>query len=192
LLGYQNVYHGIKMIDTPEDWVITGQAADATFPHLAANKPGLRPRSFTRSDWDELFGTCEAATNVASLFGPELIATYPNAKIMFMPLHDRLQPRDLWLRAEAAIQACRMGQAEGFPGMMCHLSIAETDQPVFRDTWDSLQEASRIWRRTRGQGHFFTSRLEQNGSSCSMSDLEKRVTGYFSNNKPGLTESGPK
>lgn len=80
LLGYQNVYHGIKSIDTPEDWVVFSRAADATFSNL----PSYTGKPFSRTEWDELFGDCEAVTDMGAMFGAQLIEAYPEAKVVLV------------------------------------------------------------------------------------------------------------
>ena len=80
VLGYDGVYHGVKAIDSPEDWKILHRAADATFPSL----PTYTGQSFTRAQWDELYGSYEATTDVASIFAMELIKAYPTAKVILV------------------------------------------------------------------------------------------------------------
>jgi len=80
LLGYKDVYHGIKSIDSPTDWAIFSRAADATFPNL----PTYTGKPFTVAEWDEVFGECEAVTDIGSMFGPQLIEAYPDAKVILV------------------------------------------------------------------------------------------------------------
>lgn len=80
LLGYKNVYHGIKSIDSQEDWTVFYRAADATFPNL----PSYTGKPFTRAEWDEVFGDCDAVTDVAAMFGLQLIEAYPEAKVVLV------------------------------------------------------------------------------------------------------------
>lgn len=80
ILEYNSVYHGIKAIDSPKDWVILDRAADATFPCL----PSYTGKAFTHEDWEELYGPCEAVTDTASLFGLRLIEAYPKAKVLLV------------------------------------------------------------------------------------------------------------
>ncbi|EKJ75782.1 hypothetical protein NXS19_008432 [Fusarium pseudograminearum] len=77
-LGYKNVYHAIQAIDSPEDWKILERACDASFPNL----PSYTGKPFTREEWDELWGHCEGTTDVASIFAPQLIKAYPDAKVI--------------------------------------------------------------------------------------------------------------
>ncbi|KAJ5369282.1 uncharacterized protein N7496_009042 [Penicillium cataractarum] len=79
ILGLKT-HHGLleKVTDTP--WVQLEQAAESTWP----STPGARPRaSFTRADWDKLWGEkYDAVTDLASPFALELIRAYPNAKVV--------------------------------------------------------------------------------------------------------------
>lgn len=67
-------------MDSPSDWQIFDKAADATFPNL----PTYTGKPFTREDWDQLFGPCEAVTDVASVFAPQLLEAYPEAKVVLV------------------------------------------------------------------------------------------------------------
>ncbi|KAF4977239.1 hypothetical protein FZEAL_6203 [Fusarium zealandicum] len=78
VLGYKDVYHGTKAIDNAEDWAIMEHAADASFPNL----PTYTGKPFTREDWEQLWGHCEATTDVASVFAPKLIEAFPEAKVI--------------------------------------------------------------------------------------------------------------
>ncbi|RBR12799.1 uncharacterized protein FIESC28_08501 [Fusarium coffeatum] len=78
ILGYKNVYHATQAIDRPQDWDILERACDASFPNL----PSYTGKPFTREQWDELFGHCEGTTDVASVFAPQLIKAYPDAKVI--------------------------------------------------------------------------------------------------------------
>ncbi|CAG7562704.1 unnamed protein product [Fusarium equiseti] len=78
ILGYKNVYHATQAIDRSEDWEILERACDASFPHL----PSYTGKPFRRDQWDELWGHCEATTDVACAFAPQLIQVYPDAKVI--------------------------------------------------------------------------------------------------------------
>lgn len=80
ILGYQGVHHTSKAINRLRDWEILEAAADATFPCL----PTYTGVPFTRTDWDELYGSYEACTDAASIFAPELIRAYPQAKVILI------------------------------------------------------------------------------------------------------------
>ncbi|KAI5459191.1 P-loop containing nucleoside triphosphate hydrolase protein [Mariannaea sp. PMI_226] len=80
ILGYKDVYHGLKAIGTNEDWVILNRAADASFPVL----PTYTSKPFTRDEWDEVFGHCEGVTDIGAMFAPQLIEAYPDAKVILV------------------------------------------------------------------------------------------------------------
>lgn len=80
ILGYKNVYHTSKAINRRRDWEVLDAAADATFPCL----PSHTGEPFTKEQWDEIFGASEATTDCASIFGPELIRTYPDAVVILV------------------------------------------------------------------------------------------------------------
>ncbi|KAK1758779.1 hypothetical protein QBC47DRAFT_95779 [Echria macrotheca] len=81
-LGYANVYHGLNSLGVNDDWVILNAAADATFPSLPTYRGPEKP--FSRAEWDAIFGSCEAVTDVASVFGPALIDAYPDARVVLV------------------------------------------------------------------------------------------------------------
>ncbi|KAK3319399.1 hypothetical protein B0H66DRAFT_559397 [Apodospora peruviana] len=80
MLGYKNVYHGLNSLGNNADWAILNAAADATFPSL----PSHSHKPFTVAEWDQIWGSCEAVTDVASVFGPQLIDAYPDAKVVLV------------------------------------------------------------------------------------------------------------
>ncbi|KAK8090596.1 hypothetical protein PG994_000101 [Apiospora phragmitis] len=80
ILGYQNVHHGIQAISNPNDWAVFSRASDTFFKTL----PSYKGQSFGRSDWDEVFGQCEAVTDMGSFFALPLIEAYPDAKIVLV------------------------------------------------------------------------------------------------------------
>ncbi|UKZ77552.1 hypothetical protein TrVFT333_005275 [Trichoderma virens FT-333] len=83
ILGYKNVYHGLTMLDRNQDWVLLEKAADATYPQVL--NPGKKPPPpWTRSDWDRLFGECDAVTDIGSFFSLQLLEAYPDAKVVLV------------------------------------------------------------------------------------------------------------
>ncbi|KAI1088918.1 hypothetical protein F5B19DRAFT_485606 [Rostrohypoxylon terebratum] len=78
ILGFKT-HHGLleSVYDTP--WALLEQAAEATWPHV----PSARPRApFTRADWDAIWGSYDAVTDLASPFAPQLVEAYPAAKVV--------------------------------------------------------------------------------------------------------------
>lgn len=80
ILGYQNVYH--YLLDEVPSHSLSGfiRAAEASFPSM----PGYTGEPLTREQWDHIFGRCEAVTELAGLFGPELVRVYPHAKVVLV------------------------------------------------------------------------------------------------------------
>ncbi|KAK4450495.1 hypothetical protein QBC34DRAFT_324020 [Podospora aff. communis PSN243] len=81
-LGYQNVYHGLNSLGNSDDWAVLNNAADATFPALPTYRGPGKP--FTRDEWDQIWGSCEAVTDVASVYGATLARAYPDAKVILI------------------------------------------------------------------------------------------------------------
>ncbi|KAM4060049.1 nad dependent epimerase [Hirsutella rhossiliensis] len=79
-LGYENVHHTLKSdIFQNEPYnKFCSRAADAIFPALPTYTGG----TITREDWDTVYGTCEAVTESAAFFAPQLIRAYPKAKVV--------------------------------------------------------------------------------------------------------------
>ncbi|KAH7155863.1 hypothetical protein B0J13DRAFT_235543 [Dactylonectria estremocensis] len=90
MLGYKDVYHGIKAIDNNEDWAIMNRAADASFSSL----PSYTGKPFTREQWEELWGHCEGVTDVAAAFAPQLIEAFPEAKVLLV-----VRDYDKWFKS---------------------------------------------------------------------------------------------
>ena len=80
ILGYVGVFHGIKVLSDDAVFRKIGRAADATFPNL----PSYTGKPFSRGDWEDLYGEYEVSTDMASFFTPQLIATYPDAKVVLV------------------------------------------------------------------------------------------------------------
>ncbi|KAM0332584.1 hypothetical protein ACHAQA_002868 [Verticillium albo-atrum] len=75
-LGYEDTYHMMSCsIENPPDALMWSDA-------LAAKYHGVG-EPFTRADWDQLLGHCQAVCDwPAVAFAPELIAAYPEAKVI--------------------------------------------------------------------------------------------------------------
>ncbi|KAH7363183.1 hypothetical protein B0T11DRAFT_318679 [Plectosphaerella cucumerina] len=106
-LGFQHIFHGLNSIDKPSHWKFFEEAAHAKWPHILT--PDIHPHKvepkFTREDWDELFGPFDVLTDFSCLFAPELIAAYPDAKVI-------LTERDVdkWYTSfESTVLACLYG-----------------------------------------------------------------------------------
>lgn len=87
-------YHGLDMIhrDISEpgsmaDWAKLERAAKVTWPEARHSTQGLKAvskESFTREDWDDIFGEFDVITDVGSCFVEQLIDAYPNAKVVLV------------------------------------------------------------------------------------------------------------
>ncbi|KAL2756624.1 hypothetical protein ACRALDRAFT_2018314 [Sodiomyces alcalophilus JCM 7366] len=80
-LGYKT-HHGLleDVMETP--WSLIERAAEATWPDVPGATQGQRPPPHTRADWDAIWGSYDAVTDIASPFVPELIRAYPDAKVV--------------------------------------------------------------------------------------------------------------
>lgn len=78
ILGFKDVYHALQSIDHPEQAEFFNRAAMASFPNL----PDYTGKPFTQQDWDELYGPCEASTDIAGIFGATMVRAYPEAKVI--------------------------------------------------------------------------------------------------------------
>lgn len=112
ILGYKDVHHGITA--GPRDWPLIEDACDALFPVL----PSYNGKRMTRTDWDRIFGPCEAVTDMGSFFALELIKSYPEAKVI-------LVERDVetWYRSfeEAIVDTTWGWRADFFSNLLAPL-----------------------------------------------------------------------
>ncbi|CAN8104759.1 unnamed protein product [Discula destructiva] len=83
ILGYTNVWHPLQATRHKPLWRALDRASDATFPSLPGHDPVKQP-PFTRAEWDEIWGPCEAITDICSFFAPQLIAAYPEAHVVLV------------------------------------------------------------------------------------------------------------
>ena len=76
ILGYENPYHFSSMYGNVQD-------ADMWKEALRAKYKGYG--TFGRAEWDQLLGHVAAVTDApCNIFGPELIETYPEAKVVLV------------------------------------------------------------------------------------------------------------
>jgi len=91
-LGYR-VHHALMEDITDSPWAALEHAAEATYPSLhtttattcwpRSQPPSPPPPRYTRRDWDAIWGdTYDVATDIACPFTFELIAAYPDAKVI--------------------------------------------------------------------------------------------------------------
>ncbi|KAF4963648.1 hypothetical protein FSARC_8353 [Fusarium sarcochroum] len=126
MLGYKDVYHGIEAMESPSHWSLP----------------------FTREEWDELWGHCEAVTDVGSAFAPQLIEAYPDAKVILTGEEARQKGRETYERHHRVIREMvprerlleyRMG--EGW-GPICDF----LDKPVPDEEFPWVNEAAELKR----------------------------------------------
>lgn len=79
ILGY-NTHHALdNSLSLP--WPLIERAAEAKWPHT----PGARPtKSLTKADWDAIWGSYDAVTDLASPFAADLAQVYPEAKVVIV------------------------------------------------------------------------------------------------------------
>lgn len=75
-LGYQNTYHGYEAcLENPRDSKYWLEGLRAKFDNVG--------KSFSRHEFDQLLGHCQAVTDVpCAIFARELIAAYPDAQVI--------------------------------------------------------------------------------------------------------------
>ncbi|EGZ71075.1 hypothetical protein NEUTE2DRAFT_22447, partial [Neurospora tetrasperma FGSC 2509] len=93
-LGYSHVYHGWDIVYDPSDlcyspgWV---RLARKKFYPVQGDHSQSQP-VITRAEFEELLGHCQAVTDApASVFAAELIAAYPEAKVVLNMRRDEEQ-----------------------------------------------------------------------------------------------------
>ncbi|KAF7290867.1 hypothetical protein MKEN_01494200 [Mycena kentingensis (nom. inval.)] len=75
MLGYNDVYHMFKLVGNPPDAEMWMEALQAKFSGQG--------KAYAREEWDQLLGHCQAVTDApAMVFAKELIAAYPDAKVI--------------------------------------------------------------------------------------------------------------
>jgi hypothetical protein len=80
-LGY-SVHHVSTTNPTKTPWVFVEHAAEAKWPSVPGVKAG-RPLP-TRAEWDATWGQYDILTDLVAPFVPELIALYPEAKVVIV------------------------------------------------------------------------------------------------------------
>lgn len=73
-------HHALDLLNQPEQWKLFEAAADGTWPDLKTGK--LKRPPFTRAEWDQIYGKYGAVTEMGSAFAEQLIAAYPEAKVV--------------------------------------------------------------------------------------------------------------
>lgn len=92
ILGVSPVHHALKLTDRAE-YLSWGHAAWCSFPSLRKASGGKRPfyisqydplLPWSRGQWDGLIGRHRAVTDLASVFSEQIIACYPEAKVILV------------------------------------------------------------------------------------------------------------
>jgi hypothetical protein len=78
--------------------------------------PDVRPgaRRFTRADWDAVFGQYDAVTDVGCIFAEQLVAAYPDAKVLVVE-----RDFDKWWESYAAGVSAGFFHWAGWPLLKC-------------------------------------------------------------------------
>lgn len=82
ILGFKT-HHGLLESVSQSPWPQLEAAAEATWPTVPGGPSPPRP-PFGRADWDAIWGSYDAVTDLASPFVPELIKAYPEAKVVIV------------------------------------------------------------------------------------------------------------
>ncbi|KAF4958996.1 hypothetical protein FSARC_10865 [Fusarium sarcochroum] len=73
-------HHSLDLYDNPDEWALWEKAADATF--RGVNPSNAAVSTFTRQQWDEIYGQYGAITEHGAAFAEQLIQAYPEAKVV--------------------------------------------------------------------------------------------------------------
>lgn len=77
-LGFNDTYHMDSLFENPPDMDLWREAFLAKFKNQG--------RPFGKEQWDQLLGHCQAVCDLpTTAFIPELIAAYPDAKLILTP-----------------------------------------------------------------------------------------------------------
>lgn len=82
--------HHNLVYGSDEEWKKWKDAAHTHMPWHNRDKKTM-PAPYTREEWDRWIGQFQAVTDVAALFAPHLIETYPKAKVILI-----IRPFDSW------------------------------------------------------------------------------------------------
>ncbi|EGU77498.1 hypothetical protein FOPG_08580 [Fusarium oxysporum f. sp. conglutinans race 2 54008] len=104
-LGYKDVYHCMHTLDNLEHWMFFGEASNRLFPTLQS----YNGKGMVAEDWDQLFGPCEAITDIAGPFSESLIRNYPDAKVILCE-----RPFDRWEPSVTQLLKSNFGPVQNF------------------------------------------------------------------------------
>ncbi|MCJ1357618.1 MAG: hypothetical protein MMC33_007614 [Icmadophila ericetorum] len=144
VLGYKESYHMFNTFENPRDCDMWNEAYDAKF---FGGKP------FTKENWDQLLGHCQAVTDVpAACFGPELIAAYPDAKVILT-----LRDVDKW--HDSVMTTVVEANKHPLLPLLCYLD------PVFVGKWKPMT--------TKMKNGFFRGSVKDNGKQIFLDHYEE-------------------
>jgi hypothetical protein len=129
ILGYQDVFHSSVLGEDLDKFKALEAVADANIACL----PSYNGRAFSREDWDEYFGPCEALTDVTP-FSHALLRAYPEAKVI-------LVRRDFDAWADSFVNTLVKSSSEG---VMAWLS-ATLFQPIL-----GIKLTQSVWKMYMG------------------------------------------
>ncbi|KAL9069324.1 MAG: hypothetical protein Q9161_005604 [Pseudevernia consocians] len=99
-LGFNDTYHMDCLFENPPDIDLWRQAFLAKFKNQGA--------PFGKEQWDQLLGHCQAVCDLpTSAFIPELIAAYPDAKLILTPREEN----SWYASCQRTIQAAAMARS---------------------------------------------------------------------------------
>ena len=110
-LGFHDTYHMSSVEENPSDIELWNQALLAKFKGQG--------KSFEREQWDQLLGHCQAVSDApACAFIPELIAAYPEAKLVLTPREE-----ESWYASyQRTVESVVMSRSLNVGLVLCFLS----------------------------------------------------------------------
>ncbi|PLN86197.1 hypothetical protein BDW42DRAFT_159558 [Aspergillus taichungensis] len=128
-LGYDHCYHGLDVVHHPED--------DIVWHRLRLKRE--RGSILTAADFDTVIGHCAAITDhAAAAFAPELIAAYPDAKVI---LNIR-QNVDAWHRSVMqTLMPVQQSWAFWFRSWFC-AELFWMQESFIRGNWNTFYRGS--------------------------------------------------
>lgn len=161
VLGHKHIHHGYELYIHPEQCDVWRRAWDGKA------KPDSTP-PFTPPDWDELLGRYSAVTDMpAACFGPELIAAYPDAKVV-------LTVRDV----EAWYESFNTGVIETFWDNQNITGIMSWLDP------ELMRPIHQMWKRlfADADGYF---------SATSREEMQRNAKGLYEEHNARIVEACP-
>lgn len=125
-LGFNDTYHMDCLFENPSDIDLWRQAFLAKFK--GQGKP------FEKEQWDQLLGHCQAVCDLpTTAFVPELIAAYPDAKLILTPREEN----SWYASCQRTIQTAAMARSIHVGSQTSTLQKPHTPFFPFHNTTDS-------------------------------------------------------